>query len=67
MHLHETNVVLRERVPTSFSITDHVGDASKNAESAMAPISLQLLILLVKLPKVPLVPMIIVIEHGQAE
>ena len=37
MHLRETNVVFRERVPTSISITDHIGDAHKNAESVMAP------------------------------
>ena len=37
VHLCETNVVFRERVPTSISITDHVSDAHKNAESVMAP------------------------------
>ena len=37
VHLHETNVVFRERVPTSIFIADHIGDAHKNAESVMAP------------------------------
>ena len=37
VHLCETYVVFRECVPTSISITDHVGDAHKNAESVMAP------------------------------
>ena len=37
VHLHETNVVFREHVPTSISITGHLGDACKNAESVMAP------------------------------
>ena len=37
VHLHETNVVFRECVPTSISIADHVCEACKNAESVMAP------------------------------
>ena len=35
--LCETNVVFRECVPTRISVTDHISDAHKNAESIMAP------------------------------
>ena len=38
VHLHETNVVFREHVPISIPITDHVGNACKNA--VVAPKSL---------------------------
>ena len=37
VHLHETNVVFRECVPCSISITDPINDAHKSAESSMAP------------------------------
>ena len=37
VHLCETNVVLRECVPSKISIVDPINDARKNAESVMAP------------------------------
>ena len=37
VHLCETNVVFRECVPSSISITDPINDVCKNAESSMAP------------------------------
>ena len=37
VHLCETNVVFRERVPSKISITDPINDAHKSAESVMAP------------------------------
>ena len=37
VHLHETNVVFRECVPSKISIVDPINDACMNAESVMAP------------------------------
>ena len=36
VHLHETNVVFREHVPSKISVVDTINDACKNTESVMA-------------------------------